>query len=110
MPRPPPCPPAGPAHFDGYWQDKVTYIANDQTAGGQGDQGWNYAIFNGRLQLAEIPLSKGSLDLSVFGYNLFDRKYRTYGIDFGAQLGIAGNQCGPPRTFGIGLNYNFTAS
>jgi len=98
------------AHFDGYWQDKVTYIANDQTAGARADRGWNYAIFNGRLQFAEIPLSKGTLDLSVFGYNLFDRKYRIYGIDFGAQLGVAGNSYGNPRTFGIGLSYNFTAS
>jgi iron complex outermembrane receptor protein len=98
------------AHVDGYWQDDVVYVANSNTPGAQADKGWNYALFNGRLQFAEIPLTKGTLDLAVFGYNLFDRKYRSYGIDFGSGLGVAGNQYGNPRTFGIGLSYNFTAS
>ncbi|MBP1684254.1 MAG: TonB-dependent receptor [Deltaproteobacteria bacterium] len=98
------------AHLDGYWQDYIYFVPNSNTAGAQADKGWNYALFNGRLQFTEIPLTKGSLDLSVFCYNLFDRKYRSYGIDFGSSLGIAGNQYGTPRTFGIGLNYNFTAS
>ena len=98
------------AHLDAYWQDNVTYIGNDSTPGAKAMRGWNYALVNGRLQFAEIPLEKGTLDVAVFGYNLFDRKYRTYGIDFGASLGVAGNQYGTPRTFGVGLNYNFSAS
>ena len=58
-------------------------------------------MVNGRLQFADIPLQKGSLDLAVFGRNLFDRKYRTFGIDFGAALGWAVNTYGDPRTFGL---------
>jgi iron complex outermembrane receptor protein len=74
------------------------------------DKGWAYALVNGRIQFVDIPLDKGSLDVAVFGRNLFDRKYRSYGIDFSAALGWAGNNYGPPRTFGLGLTYHFTAS
>jgi iron complex outermembrane receptor protein len=97
------------AHVDVYWQDRVTFITNNDTAGAQANEGWAYALVNGRLQFAGIPLQKGSLDLALWGRNLFDRKYRTYGIDFGAGLGLAGNNYGDPRTFGVGLTYNFTA-
>jgi iron complex outermembrane recepter protein len=98
------------AHLDVYWQDKVTFIANNQTAGSQADEGWAYALVNGRLAYVGIPLQKGSLDVAVFSRNLLDRKYRSYGIDFGAALGYAGNVYGDPRTFGIQLTYNFSES
>jgi iron complex outermembrane receptor protein len=97
------------AHIETYWQDKVVYIVNNLTAGAQADEGWAYALVNGRLQFAGIPLQKGRLDLAVFGRNLLDRKYRTYGIDFGPQFGYAVNNYGNPRTFGLQLTYNFTA-
>lgn len=74
------------------------------------DKGWPYALVNGRLQFVEIPLQKGTLDIAAFGRNLFDRKYRSYGIDFSPALGWAGNTYGPPRTFGLGLTYHFVAS
>jgi outer membrane protein OmpA-like peptidoglycan-associated protein len=97
------------AHLDVYWQDLVTFIPNNQTPGAQANEGWAYALVNGRLAYTGIPLQKGSLDLAVYGRNLFDRKYRTYGIDFGPGLGFAGNSYGDPRTFGLQLSYNFTA-
>lgn len=98
------------AHVDTYWQDRVVFIANNQTAGAQADEGWAYALANGRLAYTGIPLQKGSLDVALFGHNLFDRKYRTYGIDFGSGLGYAGNIYGDPRTFGLQMVYNFSAS
>lgn len=98
------------AHLDTYWQDQVTFIVNDNTDGARAMKGWNYALVNGRLQFADIPLQKGSLDLAVFGRNLFDRKYRTFGVDFGQSVGWSGNTYGNPRTFGLQLTYNFTAS
>jgi iron complex outermembrane recepter protein len=98
------------AHFDVNWTDKTIFIANNQTPGAQADEGWAYALVNGRLAYTGIPLQKGTLDIAVFGRNLFDRKYRVYGIDFGSQLGFAGNLYGDPRTFGVQLSYNFTAS
>jgi iron complex outermembrane receptor protein len=97
------------AHVDTYWQDAIYYISTYTTLGSQADRGWAYAVVNGRLQLAGIPLTKGTLDLAVVGRNLLDRKYRVYGIDFGPSLGFATNQYGDPRTFGLALTYNFTA-
>jgi len=97
------------AHLDVLWQDKVVFVVNNQSAGSQADEGWAYALVNGRLAYTGIPLQKGSLDIAVFGRNLFDRKYRTYGIDFSAALGYSGNVYGDPRTFGLQLTYNYTA-
>ena len=93
------------AHIDTYWQDSVDYGAT----GPFNYSGWAYAVVNGRVQLMDIPLQRGGLDLAVFGRNLFDRKYRTFGFDVGA-LGWQVNNYGDPRTFGLGLTYHFTAS
>ncbi|MFN8627043.1 MAG: OmpA family protein [Candidatus Binatia bacterium] len=97
------------AHLDVYWQDKVVFITNNETPGSQADEGWAYALVNGQLRFADIPLQKGSLDLAVYGRNLFDRKYRTYGIDWTNAIGVASNNYGTPRTFGLQIGYNFTA-
>ena len=97
-------------HGDTYWQDKVFFAPVDY----EHDIGGSYAVVNGRMQLAEIPLAKGSLDIGAFARNLFDRKYRVFGIDFGnpasGGLGWAGNKYGQPRTIGVGVTYHFTAS
>jgi iron complex outermembrane receptor protein len=98
------------AHLDVSWQDKTVFIVNNQTTGAQADEGWAYALVGGRLAYTGIPLQKGSLDLAIFARNLLDRKYRTFGIDFGSQLGFAGNQYGTPRTFGLQLVYNFSGT
>lgn len=98
------------AHVDTYWQDKVVFIANNATPGAQADEGWAYALANARLAYTGIPLQKGSLDVALFAHNIFDRKYRTYGIDFGPQLGWAGNVYGDPRTVGVQMVYNFRES
>ena len=98
------------AHIDTYWQDKVVFIVNNLTPGAQADEGWAYALVNGRLAYTGIPLQKGTLDVAVFAHNLLDRKYRTFGIDFGAGLGYAGDIYGDPRTFGVQLVYNFAQS
>ena len=97
------------ANVNWYWQDKTMFIVNNQTPGAQADEGWAYYLVNGRLAYTGIPLQKGTLDLAVFARNLFDRKYRTYGIDFGPQFGYSINNYGNPRTFGLQLAYNFTA-
>ncbi|MFN8628511.1 MAG: TonB-dependent receptor [Candidatus Binatia bacterium] len=98
------------AHIETYWQDKVDFITNNQTPGAQAMVGWAYALVNGRLAYTGIPLQKGNLDLALYARNLFDRKYRSFGIDFGAGLGYAGNVYGNPRTFGLQLTYNFAES
>jgi len=98
------------AHVDVSWRDKTLFIPNSSTAGAQADKAANYALVNGRLQFTDIPLAKGSLDLAVFGRNLFDKKYRGFGIDLSSALGWSGNVYGAPRTFGLELAYNFTAA
>jgi len=93
------------AHIDTFWT--ASYVAQPEppyTA-----ESPAYAVVNGRLQLVDIPLAQGSLDLSVFGRNLFDRRYRNQGFSLGA-LGWVDNSYGDPRTFGLGLTYRFGAS
>jgi len=93
------------AHVDTYWQDSIHLdpILDHPSQG-------SYAVVNGRLQFVGIPLQKGSLDVAVFSQNLFDRWYRVIGFSFGQGLGWEGGLQGAPRTFGVQLTYNFTAS
>ncbi|MFN8624751.1 MAG: OmpA family protein [Candidatus Binatia bacterium] len=97
------------AHLNVFWQDQQTFLANDRTPGAQAMKAPNYAVVSGRLQFVDIPLQMGSLDLSVFGRNLFDKKYRIAGVDFGQTIGWSTNFYGAPRTFGLQLAYNLTA-
>jgi iron complex outermembrane receptor protein len=93
------------AHLDTFWTAKYFVGATSLHV-----DPWSYAVVNGRVQLVDIPLQKGSLDVAVFGRNLLDRKYRTFGFDLTPALGWAVNQYGDTRTFGLGLTYHFTAS
>ena len=88
---------------DGYWQDDEDYLLFNNDFIHNGD----YFIANGRLQLAGVPLYSGYLDIGLWGRNLFDRKYRTFGIDFGDLVGIAGNTYGKRRTFGVDLTWRW---
>jgi iron complex outermembrane recepter protein len=94
------------AHLDAYWQDSVV----NHPVRPQPDMEGNYAVFNGRVQFVDIPLQKGSLDVAVYGRNLANRQYRAFGFDLGAATGWSVNTFGDPRTFGLQLTYNFTAS
>jgi iron complex outermembrane recepter protein len=98
------------AHLDAFWQDKEVFLTNNNTAGAQAMSASNYIVVNGRLQLVGIPLQRGSLDLALFGRNLFDKKYRIGGVDFGQSIGFSNNIYGVPRTFGVQLTYNFSES
>ncbi len=88
------------ATIDGYWQDEVDFMVKDSDLISE-DAYW---LFNGRIQLADIATEDGVFDIAFWGYNLFDRKYRNFGIDFGlvedGGLGYAGNTYGDPRTLG----------
>jgi len=93
------------ARVDGYWQDDEDYLLFDN----EFIHGGDYFLLNGRIQLAEIPspYDTGTLQLGVWGRNILDRKYRTFGIDFGDRIGVAGNTYGNPRTFGFDLTWNW---
>lgn len=94
------------AHIDMSYQDSFDFSSTPTVA----DRSWSHIVVNGRLQLADIPLQKGSLDLAVFSRNLLDEKFRVGGVDFGSSFGWIGNVYGDRRTFGIGLTYRFTTS
>jgi len=99
------------AHLDVYWQDDQV-LFNQPLPNGTGYRntpGQAFAVVNGRLQFTEIPLQNGTLGIYAFGKDLFDRDYPTFAIDFGDALGWQGETFGDPRTFGVGLTYNFNA-
>jgi iron complex outermembrane receptor protein len=97
------------ARVDTFWQnDQILWTTPlPGNTGVRNVDGWAYAVVNGRIQFTEIPLQKGSLDIYAFGKNLFDRKYRTFAIDYGDALGFTNTSYGDPRTFGMGVTYNF---
>ncbi|MFN8625692.1 MAG: TonB-dependent receptor [Candidatus Binatia bacterium] len=97
------------AHVDTFWQESM-YLGGQSPFASAVLGAWSYALVNGRVQFADIPLQEGHLDVAVFGRNLFDRKYRIDGKDFGAGLGYMVNTYGDPRTFGLGVTYRFAAS
>jgi iron complex outermembrane receptor protein len=58
-----------------------------------------YGVLNGRISLAEIPLSGSARGrISAFGENLTNKKYVVQGIDFGFAGTVVFSQ---RRTFGI---------
>jgi iron complex outermembrane receptor protein len=87
---------------DAYYQDGVKFATKDF----QDNRQNSYVLFNTRAQLASIPLEHGEVDVALFCKNLFDKKYKDFGIDFG-QLGYAGNTYGDPRTFGFEAIYRW---
>ncbi len=62
-----------------------------------------YGVWNGRIQLGEIPLSRGSLRVALWGKNLADRKYALATSD----LTPVSAQFGEPRTLGVDVVYDF---
>jgi iron complex outermembrane receptor protein len=63
-------------------------------------------LIDARLTLRDIPVSQGSLQLSLWGRNLTDEEIREWGIDFGA-LGFAIATFREKRTIGLDLRYQF---
>ncbi|BBF71941.1 TonB-dependent receptor [Sphingomonas bisphenolicum] len=57
-------------------------------------------LVNGRISLTNIDLNGAKAELAFWGKNIFNEKYRLYGIDFGS-LGYAGNTYGEPTSYGV---------
>lgn len=70
------------------------------------DSSDSYSLWNARLALNDIPVGSGSLNASIWGRNLGNKKVREYGIDFGA-LGFATNTFKELRAVGIDLLYRY---
>jgi len=64
-------------------------------------------VVDARLSLENIELGNGSLRITLWGKNLTDEDYSTYGINFGASLGIKTENYGDPRTYGVEVAYEF---
>ncbi|MCG3168615.1 MAG: Vitamin B12 transporter BtuB [Pseudomonadales bacterium] len=64
----------------------------------------SYTLWNARLTLQEIPVSRGELSVALWGRNLGNEEVREFGIDFGA-LGYATNTYRELRSVGADLRY-----
>ncbi|MFZ1833054.1 MAG: TonB-dependent receptor [Pseudomonadales bacterium] len=64
----------------------------------------SYTLWNARLTLSEIPVSRGDLSLSLWGRNLGDEEVREWGIDFGP-LGYTVDTYKELRSVGVDLRY-----
>lgn len=60
----------------------------------------SYWLVNGRLGLADLPVGGGKVSLSVFGDNLFDKRY----ISFGAPVLLFTGAYERGRTYGLELS------
>ena len=74
-----------------------------------------YTLINGRFSLAEIPVGRGRLNVSVWGKNLANKNYETFVY---AAPGIAplnptlpatttAGTFGQPRTYGVAVNFKY---
>ncbi len=63
-------------------------------------------LVDARLSLENIQIGDSTLRVTLWGRNLLDDDYPTYSINFGG-LGLITEQYGPPRTYGIEVNYEY---
>ena len=59
----------------------------------------SYWLVNGRIGIADLPVGGGKVSLSLFGDNLFDKRY----ISFGAPVLLFTGSYDRGRTFGVEL-------
>lgn len=107
-------------HLDGSWQDR-RYATSLSSAvyDTDGDRVPDtpalyehvpmdeYLIVNARLSLEEIPLTAGTLKLSLWGKNLFDQDYVNNSTNLGSSLGSVVLMYGEPRTYGLDVTYEY---
>lgn len=84
-----------------YVDDFVPYTNPAQNATSMID---GRGLLNGRLTLAEVPLSGTTLELALWGKNLTNEDYRLNTIPFGTWTA---SYFGDPRTYGIQANIQF---
>jgi iron complex outermembrane receptor protein len=95
--------------MDVYWQDTVQFgvLGSPPFASGRNMQD-GYVTLSARVELREIPLfGWGDMAVAVWGRNLTDKSFKTFGIDWSDQVGNVTNSFGKPRTYGLDLTFNF---
>ena len=70
------------------------------------DSAGEQTLLNARITLSQIPLVNGTVRVAAWGKNLANKKYREWGIDFGA-LGYAIDSFQELRSYGLDLAYEF---
>ncbi len=94
-------------HSDAYYEypysfnPSAGYYAGSTKASAQN-------VFDARLRLSEVQVPDGTVEISMFGKNIFNDKYRINGIDFGPGFGnLTISYYGDPPTFGGDVTYRF---
>ena len=64
-------------------------------------------LIDARLSLENVEVGDGMMRFTLWGKNLTDESYPTYGINFGNDLGLITQNYGDPRTFGIEVAYEY---
>lgn len=65
----------------------------------------SYTLVNAKVTFEKV--AGEDLKISVFGRNIFDKKYILNGRDFGAPFGLNVARYGPPATYGVELEASF---
>ena len=94
-------------HSDAYYEYPYSFNpANGYYAGSTKASPQN--IFDARLRLTGIEVPQGTVDIEMWGKNIFNDKYRINGIDFGPGFGnMTISYYGDPPTFGGDVTYHF---
>jgi iron complex outermembrane receptor protein len=64
-------------------------------------------VVDARLSLENVEVGDGAMRFTLWGKNLTDEDYSTYGINFGNDIGLLTQNYGDPRTFGIEVAYEY---
>jgi iron complex outermembrane receptor protein len=68
----------------------------------------DYVTLSARLELRDIQFGDDlSMAVAVWGRNLTDAYFKTFGIDWSSQVGNVTSSFGKPRTYGVDLTFNF---
>jgi iron complex outermembrane receptor protein len=98
-------------HSDAYYQYPYSFSANPAINGGYyagATKASPQNIFDARLRLTGIDVPDGTVDVEMWGKNIFNDKYRINGIPFPPSFGsITLSYFGDPPTFGGDVTYHF---
>ena len=90
-------------HADSSFRSRQWFSAYNDKAGYDRIGQKAYALVNGRLALS----SDAGWEVALWGKNLFDKNFVTYGINIQSAYGMDYLIDGAPRTYGVELSYKF---
>ena len=100
------------AHLEVFWQDE-SYAASVWTGSFNGDpilydqiELDDRTIVNARIGIENVELGSGVLRAALWGRNIFDEEYNTFGVNF-ASLGPITEQFGEEASFGLDVTFEF---